>query len=156
MKIASEKVVRVLNELLSNELTANHQYLVHSRMLKHWGYEKIAERIKEESDEELTHADRLIERILLMDGHPELKTHPLSLGKDLRSVFEKDYSLECSVADALRNGVTVCEDEHDYVTADLLVELLRDTEEEHAYWLEKQLKLMDAMGIQNYAQISAV
>ncbi len=149
----SKKVIKQLNELLANELTSIDQYFIHSRMYDDWGLTKLYERLNHEMSEELQHADLLVKRILFLEGTPDVATRTeLNLGKDVPEMLKNDLQVEYSVAEALKNVIALCETEHDYQTRDILEGLLRDTEEDHAYWLEQQLGLIEKIGLENYLQ----
>lgn len=152
----NKKVIDRLNTLLTAELTAADQYLAHSRMFENWGYRKLHERVAHERLEELEHADKLIRRILFLDGTPDVASRDaLNIGADVASMLKNDLAYEYAVVTALRDAMALCETERDYQTRAILGELLKDTEEDHAYWLEQQLRLIDAMGLQNYLQTAA-
>ena len=147
------KIIDILNELLAGELTAMDQYFTHSRMFDDWGFSKLFERIDHEMDDEKQHADLLIKRILFLEGTPDLSTRSgLNIGKDVPEMFGNDLLLEQSVIAALKKAITVCEQESDFQTREILETMLADTEEDHTYWLEKQLGLIDKIGLQNYLQ----
>ncbi|MEW5726497.1 MAG: bacterioferritin [Pseudomonadota bacterium] len=152
----NKKVIDRLNKLLTAELTAADQYLAHSRMFENWGYHKLYERVAHERLEELEHADKLIRRILFLDGTPDVGSRDkLNIGKDVPAMLKNDLAYEIAVVKELRDAMALCEAEHDYQTRAILGELLADTEEDHALWLEQQLRLIDAMGLQNYLQSAA-
>lgn len=147
------KIIDLLNQLLECELTSIDQYFIHSRMYEDWGLTKLYERIGHEMEDETGHADRLIRRILFLEGIPDLsKRQPLKIGSDVKEMLSSDLQLEYDVAAALKNAIAECEKARDYETRAILVELLEDTEEDHAYWLEKQLRLIDSVGLENYLQ----
>lgn len=149
----SKKVISALNGLLTHELSSADQYFVHSRMYQDWGLEELYERIKHEQEEELEHAARLIERILFLEGTPNVADRvALNIGKDVPAMLASDLDYELKVGDELKKVIVLCEKEQDFVSRDLLVSLLKDTEEDHTYWLEIQLGLIDKMGIKNYIQ----
>lgn len=149
----SQKVIDSLNALLENELAAIDQYFIHSRMYDDWGLSKLYERLNHEMDEEKDHSDWLIKRILFLEGVPCLtKRRELLVGSDVRSMMKNDLTLELEVVTCARNVIAICEEEGDYQTREMLEKLLYDTEEDHVYWLEKQLRLMDTIGEQNYIQ----
>lgn len=149
----NKKVLGVLNELLGGELTAMDQYFIHSRMYDDWGLGELHERISHESEDERGHASRLIERILFLEGTPDMTRRPdINVGKDVPEMLENDRQLEYATDRALKDAIKTCEKEQDYQTREILEKLLEDTEEDHAYWLEKQLGLIDKVGIQNYLQ----
>ena len=140
-----------MNGLLAAELTAMDQYFVHSRMYADWGLVKLHERLAHEFDDEKGHAEALIERILFLEGIPDLSTRePLKVGKDVPSMLENDLALEYSVAGSLKEAISLCEKERDFQTRQVLGRLLEDTEMDHAYWLEQQLGLIERMGLENY------
>jgi bacterioferritin len=142
-----------LNKLLAGELTAIDQYFIHSRMYQDWGYNKLFERISHESDEEKQHAAWIIERILFLEGTPEMTLRePLNVGKTVPDMLKNDLQLEYNVVKNLKAAIKLCELEQDYQTREMLEKQLDDTEVDHAYWLEKQLRLIDQIGLQNYLQ----
>jgi len=146
-------VIEQLNQLLIGELTAADQYLIHSRMYQNWGFDKLYERISHEVQDELNHADALIKRILFLEGTPDLsKRHPLHVGNSVPEMLKNDLALELSVVAALRQVIAVCEQQHDYQTREILRTMLEDTEDDHTYWLEKQLGLIERLGLENYLQ----
>ena len=147
------KIIETLNELLAGELTAMDQYFIHSRMYQDWGLEKLYARIDHEFDDEKNHAAVLIERILFLEGTPDLsKRAGLNVGRDVPEMLANDLQLEYSVVSALKAAIGLCETEQDYQSREILEKLLTDTEEDHAYWLEKQLGLIKKIGLQNYLQ----
>jgi len=147
------KVLASLNGLLHNELAAIDQYFTHSRMYQDWGLEKLYHQINHEMQEEITHADALIKRILFLEGIPNLTDRrDLLIGADVPSMLKNDLVLEMEVVAALRASIKLCEDEGDYQSREVLLPLLADTEEDHVYWLEQQLGLIDKIGVENYIQ----
>ncbi|MFD1384852.1 bacterioferritin [Rhodanobacter aciditrophus] len=149
----SQKVIDSMNKLLENELAAIDQYFIHSRMYEDWGLTKLYERLNHEMDEEKDHSDWLIKRILFLEGTPCMtKRRDLLVGTDVRSMMQNDLTLELEVVACVRDVIAICEEEGDYQTREMLEKLLFDTEEDHVYWLEKQLRLMDVIGEQNYIQ----
>ena len=149
----NQKVIDVLNDLLAGELTAMDQYFVHSRMYEDWGLEKLFERISHEMEDETGHADLMIKRILFLQGTPNLaKRDPINVGKDVEEMLKNDLALEYSVVKNLKDAIALCETEQDYETRAMLVKQLEDTEEDHTYWLEKQLGLIARIGLPNYLQ----
>ncbi|MEM7291931.1 MAG: bacterioferritin [Pseudomonadota bacterium] len=144
------KVVQVLNKVLANELIAINQYFLHARMFKDWGLGELAEHEYEESIDEMKHADALIERILFLEGLPNLQDlGRLRIGENTQEIIESDLALEMDAIPDLRDGIGVCESARDFVSRDLLNDIL-ESEEEHVDWLETQRGLIDKMGIENY------
>ncbi|HIQ14242.1 MAG TPA: bacterioferritin [Leucothrix sp.] len=149
----NNEIIAKLNELLTGELTAADQYFTHSRMLEDFGYSKLYERLSHEAEEELQHADVLIKRILFLEGVPDLsKRSGLDIGADVVAMFKSDLAVEYQVGKDLREAIKLCEDKKDYQTRHVLMPLLSDTEEDHMYWLEQQLGLIERVGLQNYCQ----
>lgn len=147
-----KEVIRHLNEILRNELTAINQYFLHSRMYKDWGISKLADKEYEESVDEMKHADLLIERILFLEGLPNLQTlGKLRIGEHVSEMLQCDLDLEMEALPDLQVAITYAEKIKDYVSRDLFDEILR-SEEEHVDWLESQLGLIDKMNIENYIQ----
>jgi bacterioferritin len=147
------QVIEKLNELLAGELSAMDQYFVHSRMYQDWGLNKLFERIDHEFEDEKQHAAALIERILFLEGCPDMVTRvPLHVGNDVPSMLQNDLDLEYQVVTDLREVMALCESVKDYVTRDILLKMLDDTEEDHAHWLEQQLGLIKRIGLPNYIQ----
>ena len=149
------EVIAYLNTLVAGELAARDQYFIHSRMYHEWGYDKLYERINHEMDDETQHASALIQRILMLEGMPDMVPEALVLGNDVPSMLQADLEVELRVRDALKKGVALCEQHQDYVSREMLVEQLKDTEEDHAHWLEQQLRLIEQVGLQNYLQSQA-
>jgi bacterioferritin len=149
----SPKVIAELQKLLAGELAARDQYFSHSRMCEDWGLSKLAAHYNHERQEEGQHANAIIQRILFLGGVPDLNQQDqLNVGHDVVSMLKNDLTLEYHVSKALKAAIQLCEQEQDYVTREMLRTQLSDTEEDHAYWLEKQLRLIDLMGLQNYLQ----
>lgn len=147
------KIIDALNMLLSNELAAMDQYFLHSQMYRDWGLNKLYERIDHEFDDERGHATKLIERMLFLEGKPDMKTRaPIRIGADVPAMLQADLDLEIEVKNALQGTIKLCEAEQDYVTRDMLVTLLDDTEMDHAYFLEQQLRLIKMIGVERYMQ----
>ncbi|MFN3888352.1 MAG: bacterioferritin [Aquabacterium sp.] len=146
------KVIDFLNAQLKNELTATNQYFLHYRMLKHWGLDKLAKKEYEESIGEMKHADKLMARIFMLDGLPNLQDlGKLLIGEDVPEILQGDLQLETGAQGTIKDGIAYCESVRDYVSRDLLQDILDDTEE-HIDFLETQLDLIGKVGIQNYLQ----
>ena len=149
----NKKVIDALNGLLAHEMSAADQYFIHSRMYHDWGIDELYERLKHEQEEELDHASQLVERILFLEGTPDVASRAaLKIGNDVPSMLKNDLEYELMVVDELKKVIAICETEQDYVSRQILIGLLDDTEVDHTYWLEKQLGLIDKMGLQNYIQ----
>ncbi len=146
------KVIGHLNKILANELTAINQYFLHSRMYRNWGYQALAKHEYEESIDEMKHADRLIERILFLEGLPNLqKLGKLLIGENPKEVIACDLKLEELAIPDLRDAIAYCETVRDFGTRELLEDIL-ESEEEHVDWLETQLGLIDSLGEALYLQ----
>ena len=151
----SDKVIEYLNKALRHELTAVNQYWLHYRLQEDWGFTKMARKSREESIEEMGHADSLISRIIFLEGHPNLQVlDPLRIGENLKETMECDLAAEYSARALYKEAREVCRDEGDYVTMGLFEKLLAD-EEGHVDYLETQLGLMGEIGAQNYGQLNA-
>ncbi|SDB90215.1 heteropolymeric bacterioferritin subunit Ftn [Acinetobacter boissieri] len=146
------EVIDYLNMLIGGELAARDQYLIHSRMYEDWGLNTIYERINHEMEEEATHADAIIRRVLFLGGTPNMARDGLDIGHDVVSCLKADLALEYHVREQLAKGIKLCEEKGDYISRDMLRQQLADTEEDHTYWLEKQLRLIELIGLQNYIQ----
>ncbi len=152
MKAQDSAIIECLNRVLKNELTAINQYFLHSRMCKDWGLNALAERQHEESIDEMKHADKLIERILFLDGLPNLQDlGQLMIGEDVADILRCDLALETAAMPVLRESVATAEAAQDYVSRELFEDILT-SEEEHVDWLETQLELIDKTGLANYIQ----
>jgi bacterioferritin len=148
-----KSVIKALNGLLSYELAAMDQYFIHSRMYDDWGLHKLHERIAHEFEDEKGHASALIERILFLEGSPDMVTRePIKVGKNVPEMLQSDLYIEIAVGDALKETIKLCESVKDYNTREMLEKLLEDTEVDHRWWLEKQLGLIKLVGLQNYLQ----
>ena len=144
------KVIALLNDVLTNELTAINQYFLHARMCQNWGYQRLWKKVRDESIDEMKHADKVIARILYLDGLPNLqKLGKLEIGETVAEQLKSDLALEKRAIPVLNAGIELCRGKGDNGTAELLEEILVD-EEEHADWLEAQLTLVEQVGIQNY------
>ncbi|MDX1491779.1 MAG: bacterioferritin [Pseudohongiellaceae bacterium] len=149
---ADATVVKHLNKALSNELIAINQYFLHSRMYKDWGLGKLASQEYEESIDEMKHADQLVERILFLEGLPNMQNlGKLLIGENTKEMLECDLQLEMKAIPDLREGIAYAESVQDYVSRDLLASIL-SSEEEHVDWLETQLQLIEKVGLENYQQ----
>ena len=148
-----KKIIDILNELLSGELTAVDQYLLHGEMYADMGLSVLSDKSLHESAHEGLHARALIQRILFLEGKPDLsRRDALKVGKTVPEMLKADLSLEYKVDGDLKNAISACEKAQDYVTRDILRVQLDDTEMDHAYFLEKQLRLIELLGLQNYLQ----
>ena len=135
------------------ELAAMDQYFIHSQMYNDWGLTKLFERIAHEFDDEKAHATALIERILFLEGTPDMVSREgLNIGKDVTAMLKSDLDIEYAVRDALKDAIELCEKERDFQTRKILQQLLEDTESDHAFWLEQQLRMIDKLGLENYLQ----
>jgi len=150
-----KKVLELLNSHLKNELTAINQYFLHAKMLKNWGMEKLAAYEHKESIDEMKHADKIIERILFLEGLPNLQDlGRLRLGENVEEILKADLALELEVLPQLKSAVSYCESVNDYVTRALFGDILA-SEEGHVDFLETQLGLIEKMGLQNYVQLQS-
>jgi len=146
-----QAIIDALNVLLANELSAMDQYFIHSRMYLDWGLHKLYERIDHEVTDEKAHASAIIERILFLEGTPDMsKRDALQIGADVPSMLQNDLNVEYAVGKLLKQTMALCEQEQDYVTRAMLQKLLDDTENDHAHWLEQQLGLIKRLGVELY------
>jgi bacterioferritin len=148
-----QAIIDALNVLLANELSAMDQYFIHSRMYLDWGLHKLYVRIDHEVTDEKAHASAIIERILFLEGTPDMsKRDALQIGADVPSMLQNDLNVEYSVGKLLKQTMALCEQQQDYVTRAMLQKLLDDTENDHAHWLEQQLRQIKLFGLPNYLQ----
>ena len=146
----NEELLTLLNQLLTNELTAINQYFIHAKMCENWGYERLAHKLRDESIDEMKHADQVISRILFLEGVPNLqKLNKLRVGETVKEQFESDLQLEYAAIAALNQGIAKTREYGDNATEDLFTRILV-SEEEHTDWLETQLELIKQVGEQNY------
>ena len=147
------RVIEVLNEVLTNELTATNQYYLHFAMQRNWGFGKLAQHTYDESIDEMKHADQLIHRILFLEGHPNLqRLGSVRIGERVREQFEADMAIEVHAIETLRRGIDLCREAGDTVTR-LLLEGILSSEEEHIDYLETQLSLMQTLGDAEYLSL---
>lgn len=146
----NKRVIDVLSGLLKNELTAVNQYFIHYEIAEHKGYGKLAKVSRQQSIDEMIHAELAIERILSLDGSPNMSDYgKINVGKDIKQQLQNDLALELEAVPFLNDGIQICREEGDNTTAEMLEKILQE-EEEHAEWLETQLALIDEVGYENY------
>lgn len=149
------KVIKCLNAVLANELIAVNQYLLHARMLKNWGVTKLGDYEYHESIDEMKHADELVERILFLEGLPNMQhLGKLMIGENVEEILECDLKLEHKALPALKDGIATCEAANDYVSRELFERIL-SSEEEHIDFLETQFEMIERMGLENYVQLQS-
>ena len=149
----SPKVIEQLQKLLSYELASVHQYFIHSEMYEDMGLMALYERIHHEMQEETEHAQLLIKRILFLESKPDVQTMaPLMVGSEVPEMLENDLKMEHEGRAIIIDGIEICEKEKDFESREILEKLLDDTEEDHIYWLERQLRLIKMIGLPNYLQ----
>lgn len=147
-----KQIITYLNRILTNELTAINQYFMHAKLCDHWGYSKLAHKNREESIEEMKHADELMERILFLEGLPNLQDlHKINVGENVPEQLRLDLDLELEATKLLREAINYCRQQQDDVSKELLQRILK-AEEGHIDWLETQLDLIKDIGLQNYLQ----
>ena len=155
MKAQDPRIIDFLNDILKNELTAINQYFLHAKMLEDWGFEKLAKKERQESIEEMQHADELIDRILRINGLPNLQNMgKLLVGEDVPEIIACDLEQEMIAIPILREAAAFCEEQKDFVSGDLVQKILLN-EEEHVIWLETQESMINDLGVQNYLQIQS-
>ncbi|MEL1263910.1 bacterioferritin [Pseudoxanthomonas putridarboris] len=143
-------VVDYLKQLLRGELSARDQYFIHSRRYEDMGLKALYARIDHEMEEETQHADALLRRILFLEGDPDMRPEPFVAGKTVEDMLQRDLEVEYRVRANLAKGMALCEQHGDFVSREMLLTQLQDTEEDHAHWLEQQLGLIQRLGIENY------
>ncbi|SDU02011.1 bacterioferritin [Halopseudomonas salegens] len=151
----NQDVINCLITLLRGELGARDQYFLHSRLYEDMGYGKLYERINHEMEEETQHADAILKRILFLEGKPDMTPTTIYPAFTVPDMLAADLKLEYEVRDNLANAIALCEQRNDFQTREMLLLQLKDTEEDHAYWLEQQLRLIQMVGLQNYLQSQA-
>ncbi len=151
----NEKVIAVLNDLLADELTATNQYMVHSSMCENWGYDRLHEKVEARAITEMRHAEKLIDRILFLEGAPVVsKLNPMHIGASVEIQLNNDQKAEIDAIQSYNQGIQLCGEQVDYGTREILESILAD-EEDHKDWLDAQLDQIDQMGIQNYLMAQA-
>lgn len=144
------EVVEYLKQLLRGELAARDQYFIHSRRYEDMGLKALYARIDHEMQEETQHADALLRRILFLEGDPDMRPEAFVAGKTVEQMLQRDLEVEYTVRANLAQGIALCESHGDYVSREVLLTQLKDTEEDHAHWLEQQIALIQRLGIENY------
>jgi bacterioferritin len=148
----NDKVISMLNEILTAELTAINQYFLHARMLQDWGLEKLGKLEYDASIDEMKHADEIIKRILFLEGLPNLqKLEKINIGQDIEEIIKADLGVEYAAVPRLQEAIRLCEKEGDFASRDLCLDILK-SEEEHIDWLETQQGLIEKVGVQRYMQ----
>ena len=147
------KIIQLLNDLLAGELSAVDQYLIHGEIYADMGFQRLADKALHESEHERQHAQAIMQRILFLEGTPDMsRRSALTIGKTVPEMLQADLAYEFHVVAELKKAIATCEKAQDYVTRDMLAVQLDDTEMDHAYYLEKQLRLIELVGLQNYQQ----
>ena len=146
-----KKVIQHLNVVLANELTAINQYFLHAKIFKNWGLEKLSAHEHKESIDEMKHADKLMERILFLEGRPNIQLNKVLVGDSTKDALSCDLKLELTGHPDLKEAIAYCEEIGDYVSRDLFASII-ESEEGHIDWLETQLALIEKVGLQNYLQ----
>lgn len=150
-----EAVIEYLNKALRHELTAVNQYWLHYRLVEDWGFTRLAKKMREESIEEMEHADALVERIIMLEGFPNMQQlDPLMIGQNIKEALESDLKAEYHARELYQEARDVCREKRDYVSMNLFEKLL-DDEEGHIDWIETQLDNMEAIGIENYGLLQS-
>ncbi|MCB9228087.1 MAG: bacterioferritin [Deltaproteobacteria bacterium] len=150
-----QAIIDFLNQILAMELAARDQFFIHAMMYQDWGYTRLYDRVIHEMNDEETHARLVMERILFLGGKPELRqTAALRVGTTVPDMMKNDLALEYEVADHLRKAITYCETAQDFTTSHIFTRLLKDTEEDHTFWLEQQLGHIERLGLQTYLMTS--
>lgn len=147
---AKPGILKALQDVLTKELTGINQYFLHSKLCSNWGYGRLAKKNWDESMDEMRHADKVMDRMLFLEGEPNMTRYDkVVMGKDVRGIMESDLALEMAALKVLRAGISTCMEQEDHATRELFEHILVD-EEEHVDWLEAQLDKIDTMGIENY------
>jgi len=147
---AKPGILKALQDVLTKELTGINQYFLHSKLCSNWGYGRLAKKSWDESMDEMRHADKVMDRMLFLEGDPNMTRYDkINAGKDVRGIIESDLALEMGALKVLRTGIAICLEQEDHATRELFEHILVD-EEEHVDWLEAQLEKIDTIGIENY------